>query len=170
LQGRASDVLGLRHFDGRFNLQGASLTTLARSLGVAPPPRAPFSAIGGLVRAGHAWRITVQGFHLSGSDLNGQFTLDPSQVPARLRGHVGGTRLNLFDLARPPAAAASAGHVLRGRFVQPAWRALDVDLRIDVPHSQRTQDGDASGPLHAGWRVAGGQWEWREADKPTRRR
>jgi hypothetical protein len=135
---------------------------------MAPPPRAPFSAIGSLARAGQAWRITVQGFHLGGSDLNGQFTLDPSQVPARLRGHVGGARLNLFDLARPPAA--SAGHVLRGRFVQPAWRALDVDLRIDVPRSQRTQDGDASGPLHAGWRVARGQWEWREADNPAPRR
>ena len=168
VQGRAADVLGLGHFDGRFNVQGASFTALARALGMAPPPRAPFSAVGGLAKAGPAaWRITVQGFHIGDSDLNGQFTLDRSQVPARLRGHVGGTRLNLFDLARPPAAAASAGRVLRGRFVQPLWQALDVDLRIDVPRSQWTQHGDAFVPLHAGWRVVGGQWEWKEASSPT---
>lgn len=153
-EGTATDALRLTALQGRFSVQGPSLSAVGDPLRVTLPTTAPFRAEGLLAKQGVVWNTVLDRVSIGASRLRGAFTYDPRPRVPLLSGRVAGSKLMLADLgpalgapvrntAAPATTAASAvapprpqvkpGHMLPDReFDLPSLRAMNANVLVDI--------------------------------------
>lgn len=122
-EGATGAVWSGQGLGGSFSVQGPSLQTSGRPLGLTLPDTPPYRVTGRLARDGAVWSVSTGKATVGSSSLNADLQYDTAARPPRLNGRLGGARLALADLA--PAVGAD----------QPPARSDRVlpDERFDLP-------------------------------------
>ena len=105
-EGTATDALRLTALQGRFNLQGPSLSAVGDPLGVTLPTTAPFRTEGLIAKQGPVWNAVVEQMSIGASRLKGAFTYDPRPRLPLLSGRLSGRTLMLARRREPRRAPA----------------------------------------------------------------
>ncbi|HSI96137.1 MAG TPA: AsmA family protein [Methylophilaceae bacterium] len=134
--GTVSDLLGRQNIDGKFVVEGPSLSVLGNFTYSVLPVTDKFSVRGRVKKTGEIWNIDAHAAHIGKSDLSGRFRYDPRPETPSLSGELNGERLYIVDLF--PAFGTRRDD---GTVVKPRRGKLFADRPLDLP-SLNKMDAD----------------------------
>ncbi|MEO6032444.1 MAG: AsmA family protein [Burkholderiaceae bacterium] len=138
-KGTVTDVLRLRHLQGRVRIKGQSLAALGDPLGVTLPTTGPFDLDGRLVKRGALWSTVIDRATVGSSQLNAALTFDADRPVPLLAGRLVGSNLLLADLGpaigtpAPGSPRSHDGRALPDRSLDiPSLRAMDANVMVAI--------------------------------------
>ena len=134
VDGRITELVGLRGIDTRIEISGKSMDELYWILNVALPSTSPYTTSGRLVRDGKLIRYEEFTGKVGESDLAGTFQFDAGGTRPMMTGKLHSKVLNLADLGSLVGAdqAREQSGVLPDMSFDPArWESVDADVTLD---------------------------------------
>ncbi len=134
LDGRITELVGLRGIDTQIQLSGKSMDDLYWVVGVAFPSTSPYQTAGRLIRDGKMIRYENFTGKVGESDLAGTFQFDSSGERPVMKGELTSKLLNLADLGSLVGTGRErqAEGVLPDMSFDPArWESVDADVTLE---------------------------------------
>lgn len=134
LDGRITELVGLRGIDTQIEISGKSMDELYWILNLALPSTSPYSTAGRLVREGKLIRYENFSGKVGESDLAGSFQFDAAGERPLMTGKLHSKVLNLADLGSlvgTGRAREKAGVLPDMSFDPSRWDSVDADVTLD---------------------------------------